>query len=343
MPHADVRRGAGLLVLLLIAGACLGVAAREVAAQDDDPALAAAEAAFTSAESDEERLAVVREFLTAHPDHPQIAMVIRVGAELMSGPMDDRAGAVELVETQLAAIEDADTRRQVQEILLDLYGDPAYADKLAGLVAAMHGGAELTFVEHLEVIRVAAAAEVWHLVDEHSAAAAPRATAEAFRADYPDREYADEEVAVAGRNRQGLLRTYAGWSAAGQGDAARAFAEFEAAEDLLRKNYFGIPDNELYRYWGRTLAAHDRADEGLEMLVRAWIHGADAAADAAAREVFTELGRDPQDYEDYVWSVRLAHARPVDDFVAADYGGSSHRFDELRGEKATLLAFWFPT
>ena len=34
---------------------------------------------------------------------------------------------------------------------------------------------------------------------------------------------------------------------------------------------------------------------------------------------------------------------PMTDFAAADYQGQTRRFAELRGEKATLLAFWFPT
>jgi hypothetical protein len=326
----------------LLAVIC-GLMATPAPAQDDDPVLAAAEAAFEAAATDEARLAVVQKFLQQHPDHPQIGMVVRVGADLLSGAMNDPDAAVDLVETQLAKIGNAESKRQIQEILLDLYGRPGHADKLPALVADMYDPQAMTYVDHLTVIRAAAEAGAWPLVDAHCEAAAPAATSEAFRADYPDREYSAEEIEAAGRNRQGLLRTFAGWSAANRGDPAGAEAEFRAARELVRKNYFGLPDNELYRYWGRALVAQGKHDEGLEMLALAAIYGADYAADEAAREAFAALGRRPEAYDDYLWQVRLDHAPRIDDFTAVDYDGESRSFAGLRGKKATLLAFWFPT
>ena len=339
MPMRSPRSSCCVVSLVVLC--CL--AAGSAPAQDEDPVLAAAEAAFMAAETDEDRLAVVRDFLAEHPDHPEVGMVVRVGADLLTGAMNDPEAAVALAEAQLARTTDARSRVQVQEVLLDLYGNPGHADKLPGLVAEIYGGRDMTYVDHLTVVRAAAAAEAWPLVDEHCAAAAPGATAEAFRAAYPEREFSAEELAAAGRNRQGLLKTFTGWSAANRGDFVAAEEEFRAAGELVRSNYFGLPDNELQLYRGRALVMQGRREEGLELLALAGIFGADHAADEAARETFAALGRRPEAYDDYLWEVRLEHAPRIDDFTAADYQGETHAFSGLRGDKATLLAFWFPT
>jgi hypothetical protein len=336
-----ILRGLALTLMVLVV---LFLAGRPGArAQTEDEALKAAETAYLAAETDEARLAVVRDFLVEHADHPDVAMVVEVGVRLLVDEMDDTPGAVALVENQLPSIEDPETLAAVKEMLLPLYGSPAYADKLADLVADIYAPEAMTYVDHLEVIRAAAGAEAWTMVDAHIAAAEPLATAEAFRAAYPESDYSPEEVVEAGRNRQGLLRTFAGWSAANRGDAAKARVDFAAAEDLVRKSYFGLPDNELYRFWGLTVIREGEADKGLEMLALAAIYGNDQDAADAALAAFTARGGPAAKFEDFLWRVALEKGPVIDDFTAVDYQDAPRTFSGVRGEKGTLLAFWFPT
>lgn len=326
------------VMLLMAASAALAADPPE----EIDP-FDAASAQYDAAETDAARLAVIRKFMAEHPDHDRIGASIREGVRLLDGPLDDHAGAVALASEQLAAASDPELRREIQEILLGVYGVPAHADDLAALVGSMHDITAMTYTEHLTVLEAAAGAEAWGLVDRHVAAAAELATAEAFRAAYPDRDFSDSYVESAGRNRRGLLRTYVGWSAANRGDTADALAAYREAADLVRSSFLGIPENALYLYWGQTLVRNGDREKGLELLALAGIFGADHDADELARRVYLDMGRDEESYDDYLWELRLAHGVDMVDFQATDYADAQRSFNELRGRKATLLAFWFPT
>ncbi len=212
----------------------------------------------------------------------------------------------------------------------------------APLYAVSADAKTMSFVDHLEVIREASEAEDWPTVDRHAAEAAHLATPEAFRSDYPDREFSADEVAVAARNRQGLLKTHAGWSAAGQGDRERALTLFTAADGLVRRSYLGLPSNDLYRYWGTTLIVDGQSEAGLEKLALVGLFARDEESFVAARTAYESV-RHKKSWDDYVWELRRTHGARVEDFTALDYKDAVQSFDQLRGEKATLLTFWFPT
>jgi len=331
-----MRRTVTLAVVLLLAAALPALAQ-----QAADPFDATREA-FMKLETPEEQLALVKQFLAEHPDHARVGDVLEAGVQLLRGPLEDPAGAVDLAETQLSRATSADSRAAVQRILLPLYGEPAHRDDLVTLVGDMSSGQPLTYVQHLDVIRAGVGAQAWELVDVHCAAATPQATAEQFLADYPDRDFSPQYAAEAGANRQGLLLTFQGWSAANQGDLDGAERTFRAASKQVRTTFLGVPENALYRYWGQTLLMRGDRHAGLEKLALAAVYGGDEAAGAAAREAFAALDN-PGDYDDYLWQLRQKHAPRMVDFAATDYADQSTAFADVRGERATLLAFWFPT
>ena len=337
------RTARGLLLLTVVLGALALLGPPPAAAQAEDDAFAAARTAYMAAETDEARLAVVKAFLADHPDRPEVGEVLHIGTYLLAEQMGDDAGAIALVENQLPLIQDAEVKAQAQGVLLDLYSKPEYAARLKILVAGLYDMETMSFVDHLTVIKAAAKANAWAMVDSYAAAAEPLATPEAFRAAYPDDDFTDDYIQEAGRNRQGLLKTYTGWSATNQDDPERARKDFKEAKKLVRKSYFGLPDNDLYRYWGETLVGQGEVDEGLEMLALAAIYGNDHEARDAARKTFVSTGKPEDGFDDYLWTVRRSHAPDMQDFSALDYQAATHSFNDLRGKKATLLAFWFPT
>jgi len=323
----------GLAVLLSLA--------LPAVAQDDVDPLEATRVAFMGAETDEERLAIAEDFLAKYPEHDNIGDVLDAAIGVLQG-MDNEAGAIKLAEEQLLRTEGADQTRAIQTALLDLYADPAHAGKLKGLVQDMYDPATMTFGDHLTVLNAATGAEAWSMVDTHAEAAKPMATAEAFKAAYPDRDFTDKYVEEMGSNRQGLLLTFAGWSAANQGDLKGAEKTFKQAEKLVRPNFFGLPNNELYRYWGETLVLKDDSKKGLEKLALAGLYSNDDVAAARAEDVYASLDR-KEDYDDYLWDLRRKKAPKMEDFEAVNYQDEMKSFHELKGKKATLVSFWFPT
>ena len=79
------------------------------------------------------------------------------------------------------------------------------------------------------------------------------------------------------------------------------------------------------------------------MLALAGIYGMDHDAETVAEQTYTDLGKNPAKYDDFLMQIRMKHAPMMANFTANDYQDADHEFKDLIGEKATLLAFWFPT
>lgn len=343
MTPKDLRRSGPSRILLIWLNCLILLAVPAAQAEDAPDPLEVAKGSFMAASNPQTKLAVALDFLGTYPEHPESYQVVGEAARLLSGPLDDHSGAVALVGKYLARAGDSEARFSLQEILLDLYSSPGYGDDLQELVGQMYDQKAMSYVDHLTVIRAATEAEAWSLVDEQAAAAEPQATPEAFGAAYPDRGFSEEYIKKAGQNRQGLLKTYTGWSAARQGDTKRAIQDFKKAESLVRQSFFKLPENDLYRYWGRTLVSMGDTDKGLKMLSLAGLYGSDGEAADLARSTYLDLGKSEGDYENYLWKLRTKNAVKMVDFQANDYTDATVSYNGLRGKKATLLAFWFPT
>ena len=316
--------------------------AMSATAQDATDPFEATKAQFMAAEDFDAKMAITKMFLADYPNHEHVADVIEVSADLFIDQRNDRPAAVALAENQLKVSTDPAVVSAIQGVLIGLYSNPAYAFKLETLVGEIYDPATMRFTEHLDVLEAAAAANAWPLVDAQCKAALEKANAETFAADYPDREFSDEETATAGRNREGMILTYVGWSMANQGDTRKAMGKYKKAESSLRPSFAGVPTNELYRFWGQTLLMRDDAEEGLEKLTLAAIYGGDDQADEIARKRFAAT-RPGDTYDDYTWNLRREYGPEMVDFSATDYQDATRTFGELKGRKATLVAFWFPT
>ena len=329
--------GRAVLGVILLTLAAVSATAKEAT----DP-FEATKAQFMAAEGFEAQMTIVKSFLADHPNNAHAGDVVEVGADLFIDQRNDRPAAVALAENQLKVSTDPEVVSAIQGVLIGLYSDPAYAFKLETLVGEIYDPATMRFTEHLKVLGAAAAADAWPLVDAQCKAALEKANAETFAADYPDREFSDEETATAGRNREGMILTYVGWSMANQGNARKAMGQYKKAESSLRPSFAGVPTNELYRYWGQTLLMRDDAEEGLEKLTLAAIYGGDDQADEIARKSFADI-RPSDTYDDYTWTLRREYGPEMVDFSTTDYQDATRTFHELKGRKATLVAFWFPT
>jgi tetratricopeptide (TPR) repeat protein len=313
-----------------------------LAAEAPDP-IEEAKTEFMAAESDAAKIIVLRQFLADHPDHEEVGMVLELAISMLTENMDDYQGAVNLAEEQLTRSSDPETQKAIQGAMLDLYSKPAYGHELDNLVTRMYQTSEMKFSLHMKVMEAAAAAEAWSLIDERIDKAYLQATPEAFQSDYPDGDYDTAHIQTAGDNRLGMLKTYAGWAQANLGNLDRAIALYEEADEMIRRNLLGVPDNGLYRFWGQTLVMKDNKSGGLNLLALAQIFSADQEAGELALKIYQEQGNTKASFEDYLWELRQKKGVVLANFSANDYEGKTHSFNDLRGKKATMLAFWFPT
>ena len=296
---------------------------------------------YFAAETDEERLPISLKFLEDCPESKYTGLVLQAVVNIIGNKRGDYDGAIDYALDIRGKVSDPEIAVSVDKQLLNLYGNAKRIDDVRDLAMRLEKQGSLKYTDHLSVIEYAIDCEAWDLVQDHFAAAEPLANAETFRADYPNNDYSDEELEIAGRNRVGLLYTYSGWAKVNTGEVEDGLSEFAQAEGLLRRSYFGFPDNELYFYWGKALLDDGDARGAIKKLASAALFCGQEEAVEPLKQAFLATGGREDGFDEFLWSQRLALAKTIDDFSLPDYNGNRLRFADLRG-KVTLLNFWNP-
>jgi len=298
--------------------------------------------AYSTAASAAEKLTLVQNYLVRFPESERTARVLSAATYLLSEEMNDHAGAIAYTKEILTKVEDPEITGAVRLVLVDLYDSPAYAKELKTLAVVMAEAGQQSFSDYLSLIRAATGAEVWTMVQELCQTAQPLANAKTYQADFPDRDFTEDDIQQAGKNRQGLLGTYKGWALAHGGHPDEALRTFAESEGLVRFSYLGVPENNLYLYWGQTLLENQAYDAALLSLSKAAVWGYSKDAMAAARKAYTAKNGHENGFDEYIWSVRQKHAKTIDDFTLLNYQDQKQPLSDLKG-KVTLVTFWFPT
>jgi len=321
------------LVLLAAVPACT--------AQDKlEEDIKALSTALGDAESDEQSVQLLKDFLKEHPDTKYTAPVLDAIAYYQGSSLGDREGAAEFIAKHIELLEDQTTIRNSKVVLAGLYGAPKHREKLRELSEQLLEAGGLTYHNFATLIDASFGAEDWELALELVEPAKKTSTLEAVKGDYPNAT--DEKAEERSRLRASDLAAYEGWALANTGETAKAIELFERADEGVRRNYFDVPDGMVNVYWGRTLMMKGEAEAALEKLLPSALWAANEDAVEAAREIYLAQGGSPEDFEDYLFEKRLETAKEIDDFTAADYEGRDHSSKDLMG-RVTLLAFWFPT
>lgn len=313
--------------------------------QADDPAEAAFEklrASWSDAEGPEAKSALAEQYLAEYPDTEHSASLAGAVAYYRGRELEDPAGALEVLSEARSKIKNPEQVFGVSMEMLalsDVTEVPLDLGQVADELAAVR---PLSYGEAMQVAEAAVKLEEWTVAAEHAEAASLLATPEAFRADYPDREYSEEEVTRRADRRKASAYAHGGWAAYNLGDPEKAYELFAEADDVKSVNYAGAPDTPLYRFWGRAALADGDFDRAIELLAPDAIFGDDGGSMKYLREAFEAKGEDANRFDGFVWTTRAEFARTVDDFEALDYQGSPFRLSDV-GDKVILLAFWFPT
>jgi len=182
------------------------------------------------------------------------------------------------------------------------------------------------------------------VADEDSLAALEIATPDAYQADYPDREFSDQDLAERVQRRQATALAYDGWATYNKGDTELAFERFAAANDIGSVSYLGVPNTPLYTFWGRAALAEGDFDSAIEMLGAEAAFGNDGSgAEVYLREAYAAKNSDEDAFDEFLWATRSELATTVNDFKLLDYEGNEISMADVSTGKVTLLAFWFPT
>ena len=332
-----------LILLVTLVGLSAGCSKTN---QGPDPAEAAWDAlvsAWSETETAEAKVALAEEYLAEFPDTKHSGSLAGVIAYYRGHEMEDSEGAWNTLSAALERIEDPEQRFEVSMEALGLADSADVTLDITQVALELGAVRPLTFSEHELVAETAIDLEEWTLADEHSLGALELATPEQVRADYPDREFTDEEVATRVKRRRASMLATDGWALFNLGDSDLAMERFAAAEEIGSVSFVGVPDTPLYRYWGRAALAEGDLDLAIELLGAEVLFGEDhSSAEPYLREAYVAKHGSEEGFEEFLWSTRNDLATTAADFELLDYDGNPHRLSDASGN-VTLLAFWFPT
>ena len=329
-----------LIVLVGFAGAC----AKQEQASPAEEAWSGLVEAWNGLESAEDKTALAENYLAEFPDTEHSGSMAGMVVYYRGHEMEDPQGAYDVVAPVFEQIEDPEQRFAVGMEMLGLADSVEVPLELAEVANKLGAHRPLTYSEHQQVFETAVDLEEWMVADEHSLAALEIATPEAYRADYPDREFSDEDIAERVQRRQATALAYDGWAAYNMGDTELAFARFAAADDIGSVSYLGVPNTPLYTFWGRAALGEGDFESAVELLGAEAAFGNDGSgAEIYLREAYAAKNGDEEGFDEFLWATRSEFATTVDDFSLLDYAGNEISMADVSTGKVTLLAFWFPT
>lgn len=332
-----------LLTLVVLVGLAAGCAKVEEGPDPAEVAYDALKEAWNEAETPQAKVALATDYLARFPDTKHSGRMASLIVYYQGHELEDPQGAWDVVSVAMAQIEDPEQRFEAGLGALGLADSVDVPLDIATLANDLGAVRPLTFDEHEQVAEMALDIEEWTIADEHSLGALELATPEQVRADSPDREFTDEQVAERVRRRQASSLTNDGWALYNLGDAELAMNRFAAADEIGSVTFLGVPNTPLYQYWGRAALADGDLDRAIDLLsVEALFGEEPTAAKPYLLEAYAAKNGGEDGFEEFLWSTRNRIARPAVDFELLDYEGNPRKLSETSG-KVTLLAFWFPT
>ncbi len=333
-----------LLISGTLAAVLVGVACgRQAAAPTADEAWETAKAAIEAAgEGNEEAIRILRGYLEQYPVTRRTSGLLGWLVDLEAVEAGLPADTEALVRSIWPQLEDADERFELDKLLVKLAALQRDSAKLEVALGNVTADRTLTFNDRLELMEGLVAGEAWSETLGFAELAGGQATAEAYRADNPETELTDEEVAAAATRRRVLAESYRGWALANLGLTEDALAAFASVAADAERNYAGVPQDPLFKWWGATALEAGDAERALELLAPDAVMGGDDAAMADLRRAYAARFGTEAGLDDYLWATRDRLAKPVEGFTLTDYEGREVALESFNG-KVVLLAFWFPT
>ena len=332
----------GLLVALGLMAGC----AKEEPVEAVDPIEQAWETmmeTYNELETAQDKTELFEGFMREYPDTSYAGRLASAVAYYRGEELDDPEGAYAILAETLAKNTDPEARHEIGTSMFPLAVEIGETMDLGVVAEELAATRPLTFGEMIDVSDMALEHDQWSLGATYAEAALSKATAEAFLSDYPDDDYTVEEAAAKADRRKAMSLANLGWGLWNLDRTDEATAAFEEAAPLKTIDYLGVADTPLDLYRGKAMLAAGETVEAMVLLAPGAIMGSDEDAMTALREAYAVKKGNDEGFDEWMWSERMALAKPVDTFTLADYEGNDQDFSALSDGKVTLLAFWFPT
>jgi len=339
-----------LAAIVLVAGLVLTVACSErhqvpdARAEDQtEKEINEFRAAYLASESKADQVALVEGLLADYPNHDYTGFFAQDIVKYYSAELGQPEKAFEILASTISAADDPVAKVNLATILAPVAAELDRPLDLAGLVAGVEDQNDISFFKLQRVLDASATIENWELEESIADHALARSTVEAYRAEFPDREFSDEEFAAIIARRRAEALAHKGWAVFNLGRADEATAAFAESDSISERNYVGLMDGPLALFRGSALLQRGDAEAAIEVIGPEAIYGDRKNAEPVLRKAYTTVNGSDDGFEDFLVSTRRRLAPQVHDFVLSGYDTGQVALADRRQDKVTMLAFWFPT
>ncbi len=290
-----------------------------------------------------EQMKLLREFLEKYPEGAQTVDTLEWLNYLLGEEGEAKDAIIEFAKTTRARIKGSEIGLAVDLFLCHKYSETGQLENFTSLATSLGASAQVSFNDLVALCEAAIELSAWDLVTVFSLQAEPAATAAQYRDDYSDRTFTEEEVVVAGANREAMIKSFAGWAKVNTDRISEGLADFAEATTRIRRDRLGHTTSvPLDYYHGRALMMNGEMESAAAYIAKAATHLDQKDAWGTLREIYETGGGDPDGFLEYAVATISAEAPMLPEFNLPGYDDKMHTLSEMAG-KATLLLFWFPT
>ena len=290
-------------------------------------------------EDPEEKVILIRAYLTRFPESEYSGEVLRAAIDPMVEELQRPEEAYALFEQTMAGITDPEIKLEAQKQLAVLHSKTGHLEELSTLASAMAQEHEFKYTDYLDLMETAVEAEAWELAIQQADASLALATPEAFKAQYED--MSDDEAQKWGRRREAFSAAHKGWAQENLGQHDAALSTFAENADKTTYSLLGVDDTPLHENWGKSLIRQGEPEKAMEILEIEALYGSPEAKDAYSEAWVAARGSEAG-FEENFWSLRQEKSRPLPLFALANYDGETIDTADLTGDVMLVVA-WSPT
>jgi tetratricopeptide (TPR) repeat protein len=282
-----------------------------------------------------EKADLMDKFVTEFPDSDSAGSAIGMVVYNRYLVNLDQQGALEYLDEKLNIISSPAIRKSVNlqklEVLAELKRETEFTTLADELLGSPEG---LNPRERQQVLGAASASGAWQLAEKVSAMLLDEIQDS-------DDSYTKSSVFME-----------RGWILHNLDRRDEALEHFSEANSLAPRNFAGYaeyPVMELDFQWATVLLAAGRAEKALEIFEKRALFVKEESPElqdsyqALLENAYLESGKDEASFSSYKAKRKAELLKQVPEFSAPDLNGSTRSFSDIRGEKATMLVFWFPT
>jgi len=322
-------------VLLLPAVIYTGCQRGEDQSLNAEDAFKAAYDKYRVSDDREAKAALMDGFVASHPDSEPAGRAIGMVVYNRYSLNDDPEGALAYLDGKLELISNPGVRKAVELQKLTALAELGDSSSFSALVATLlESDPGLTPEEERQVLGAASTLGAWDLSIKISDVLLEKVSGS-------EDPYGRSEI---------LMEK--AWALHNLDHDEEALGFYREAASLAPRNfagYYEYPTMELEYQWAATLRSAGRVSEALDLfspravLVREEEKRLQESHQALLKELYLANGGEEASFDSFKAGKREEISRAVPDFSAPDANGTTRSFKEIKGAKATLLVFWFPT